>query len=1063
MAIGDLFNGAKNALDNVKNSIKNTASFGSALIQGSNISSGEWNVIMDRLSKQGMSGDYKISYEKTNDGNYLSIYDNNRSTAWMYDPKAQTLRPVDSITNGSVVYTNKGDNILGKEDITKINEARQNVETVKNGVQGGSGGGGGSVDAGGVAGGDIASMFSGIPSSGGGSSSSGTSATGEDNRSKSSDENLQGATTNLTDYETYLGANSDVEYKRLPEIIANYESALTNFVRLSNGQKAKINFLIFPKYITSEADLKSKSYLLRYKVDIPKFTIESRVRKFGYTGKMTMIDNNNSLKFVFNNMMNYYMAICITYLNDDAENGAAKGVIYEPYIVQLEEAREVTNPNSPLKHYEVTFRDTISAIAQDISWANIYYFNPTLQYPLSFETLITGVINHLFNISDQLTGDGKITLRRDIIYSELSKPGSCSTNLASFCLSEINPEGSILDALDVILTYASCELPSVVETLSEKSSLDLSWFSENDDSSILFPLYISEEFADPVYVGKFMATDIKNNATSEKNFKSSEYKGTEFSSIGDNSPIAKPVTPGSSSGSSGVGQVVMGEASATPPLTVGGTTDNTASAAQTPASNQTSTPAATPAQGSSPTPQQPAQPTQPQQPAQPQQPQQPAQPAQPAPKPDSGTASSNNGTKPTVSGNGTETKPAGTVEQGQTTATATATGGSTPVTLEKPAKKERGVMKLDDVYNIGSTLMKTMIVDQNAVKDYLYIPRQYAFKNILTPFQLAFNKEAPIISESINPICEKSGTNVNFTEDEKKYTCFFNRMFSPIYAYTTFPINLKLVSDMWKNIMFMGNMADESQTDVFYLEWILNYFADIFLNMNESNKFPSPTPAFLVKAATLFKNVQSTDVSKNIVGAPKTLSAALQKVSYVAKTAMGALSTVSNLIQESISLFKKSSGNNSSMTSEIIKNEKDKELFNYYFSNVKVLKSLYPVAEECWYLGKYLESFIHYNTSYGIRVLGNMLRRPNEILKLNKPMKVKDPDKVVKVSKEDSSLMQNEEYIAIDTTTANSDSVLLYIMSIEHVFDGDTFTDNIFCNRFYDECDAKIKTISTSK
>ena len=92
-----------------------------------------------------------------------------------------------------------------------------------------------------------------------------------------------------------------------------------------------------------------------------------------------------------------------------------------------------------------------------------------------------------------------------------------------------------------------------------------------------------------------------------------------------------------------------------------------------------------------------------------------------------------------------------------------------------------------------------------------------------------------------------------------------------------------------------------------------------------------------------------------------------------------------------------------------------------------------------------------------------MLRRPNEILKLNKPMKVKDPDKVVKVSKEDSSLMQNEEYIAIDTTTANSDSVLLYIMSIEHVFDGDTFTDNIFCNRFYDECDAKIKTISTSK
>lgn len=1033
MAVGNFFESAKNAFNNVKNAAQNTINFGSALLQGSNISSGEWDIIMGKLSQQGQSGNYNVSFD--NDKNFLSIIDKTNGTEWKYDTHYQTLTYVDRVSHEGETYVNESQSILTEEDIQKIKEIRTNVEEGKTVTQ--QTAKDGSTAGAGAVGGDIASMFSGIPSSTG-TSSGGTSATGDDNRSKSSDENLQGVTTNLTDYETYLGANGDVEYKRLSEIIANYESSLTNFVHLANGQKVKINFIIFPKYITSEAELKAKSYFLRYKVDIPKFSIESRIRKFGYTGKMTMIDNNNSLKFVFNNMMNYYMAICITYLNDDAENSGFKGIIYEPYIVQLEEAKEITDPGSSLKQFDVTFRDAISAIAQDISWASIFYFNPTLQYPLSFETLITGVINHLFNISDQLTGDGKITLRRDIIYSELSKPGTCSTNLASFCLSEIDPEGSILDALNVILTYASCELPSITESLSKKSSLDLSWFSENDNSNILFPLYISEEFADPVYVGKFMATDIKNNATSEKNFKSSEFKGTEFSSIGDNSPIAKPVTPGSSSGASGVGQVVTGE----PPAAVGGTTESVTGTATPPATTPQPT-TETPTQGTTPAQQQ----------------------TPPATTGDTTNSSStsNSGTKPTVSGSGVETKPAGTVAQGQTTSTGTAADGSTPVTLEQPAKKEKKVLQLESVYNVGSALMKSMIVDQDAVKDYLYIPRQYAFKNILTPFQLAFNKEKPIISESINPICEKSGSNIDFTEDEKRYTCFFNRMFSPLYAYTTFPINLKLVSDMWKNIMFMGNMADESQTDVFYLEWLLNYFADIFLNMNESNKFPSPTPAFLVKAATMFKNVQPTDISKNIVGTPKTLSDALQKAGYLAKATLGVISTVSNFVKDSINLFKKASGNNSSMTSEIIKNEKDKELFNYYFSNVKVLKSLYPVAEECWYLGKYLESFIHYNTSYGIKVLGNMLRRPNEIFKLNKPMKVKDSDKAVQVDKENSSLMQNEEYIAIDTTSTNADSILLYIMSIEHIFDGDTFTDSIFCNRFYDECDIKINTISNSK
>ena len=373
----------------------------------------------------------------------------------------------------------------------------------------------------------------------------GQNPTGDDNRNKASDENLDGTTTNLTDYETYIGSRSDANHKRLSEIIANYESKLTNFVDLSNNTRIKINFIIFPKYITSENDLKNKSYILRYKTDVLKFSIKSRIRKFGYTGEMIMVDNNNSLRFLFNNMMNYYMAICISFpLDHNNLKLQYKSIIYEPYIVQLEEAEELTSNDNTLKHYRIKFRDALSAIAQDISWASIYYFNPTLQYPISFETLITGVINHLYNISDQLTGDGKITLRKNILFSELSTPSQCSTNLASFCLSEIDPEGSVLDALDTILTYASCELPSITKVLNENSDLDLSWFSENENSNILFPLYINEDYADTYYISKFLNADIVKNATSEKNYKTSASAGTSFSTIGNNSPIAKPIING---------------------------------------------------------------------------------------------------------------------------------------------------------------------------------------------------------------------------------------------------------------------------------------------------------------------------------------------------------------------------------------------------------------------------------------------------------------------------------------------------------------------------------------
>ena len=752
---------------------------------------------------------------------------------------------------------------------------------------------------------------------------------------------------------------------------------------------------------------------------------------------MIMVDNNNSLRFLFNNMMNYYMAICISFpLDHNNLKLQYKSIIYEPYIVQLEEAEELTSNDNTLKHYRIKFRDALSAIAQDISWASIYYFNPTLQYPISFETLITGVINHLYNISDQLTGDGKITLRKNILFSELSTPSQCSTNLASFCLSEIDPEGSVLDALDTILTYASCELPSITKILNENSDLDLSWFSENENSNILFPLYINEDYADTYYISKFLNADIAKNATSEKNYKTSASAGTSFSTIGNNSPIAKPIINGGYNNDSSTSVNLQNNAS--PPLSTGSTESTESSM---PVSDEEAKNGFLPSMDDRLL-------------------------EDTGPDVDQMSAGKNTPTAEEFKGGGIPFDDGLLPDDlaGYTAEDVPQPGtypSDTPTESVEPKSKDNNGEKTnitDDVAN----LTQCLVLDKDAIPGHLFKPRHYIFKNILMPFQFAFNN-TPVISESINPAKEKNGEALTYTADEKKYSCFFNRMDTPIYGYTTFPINLKLVSDMWKNIMFMGNMADESQTDIFYLEWIINYFAEVFLNIYESNKFPSPTPAFLVKAATLFKNLMPSVTSKNATGKLNTLSDALAKINTAAKLSLGVTSTIYNFVQDSIKLYKNSSQNgNTTITSQIIKNEKDKELFNFYFSNVKVLKSLYPVAEECWHLGRYLESFVHYNTSYGFSIFGNLLRRTNEIIKFNKATKVKG-DELVKTDSSNSSYSQKEEILAIDTTSANSDSVLLYVMGVEHVFEGDTFIDNLFCNRFYDEIDAKIQKTSSSK
>lgn len=110
-----------------------------------------------------------------------------------------------------------------------------------------------------------------------------------------------------------------------------------------------------------------------------------------------------------------------------------------------------------------------------------------------------------------------------------------------------------------------------------------------------------------------------------------------------------------------------------------------------------------------------------------------------------------------------------------------------------------------------------------------------------------------------------------------------------------------------------------------------------------------------------------------------------------------------------------------------------KEAFEEANAYVKALQSEDPVTEALVEIGKNVASFVLLNTSYSFNMRGNLLFRPNEIIKLNK-------------NKKDDS---NQE-TSFTTDMSNSDYVLLYVSNVTHIFNGKSYTNRVMCNKIYE-------------
>lgn len=93
-----------------------------------------------------------------------------------------------------------------------------------------------------------------------------------------------------------------------------------------------------------------------------------------------------------------------------------------------------------------------------------------------------------------------------------------------------------------------------------------------------------------------------------------------------------------------------------------------------------------------------------------------------------------------------------------------------------------------------------------------------------------------------------------------------------------------------------------------------------------------------------------------------------------------------------------------------------------------------PIKEILMQIGKSIASLVLLNNIYSFQTHGSLLRRPNEIINLYMPM----------------DEFENAP-TPIHTDMAMSKNVMLYVTSVIHSFNGNTFRDKVICNRIYEK------------
>lgn len=755
-----------------------------------------------------------------------------------------------------------------------------------------------------------------------------------------------------------------------------------------------------------------------------EFNLVDDITQFGLTGSLLVKNEAGSLNMLVNNHTNFQAIIIISV--QDNESFTYK---LEPYIFEIVDIKPVKYGDDPTPYYNFTLESELSFIARTHHWVSVLKFDQGIKTSPSYEAVYECLLNY-FKRYISVSSNKQFYLEKDIYFVE----GAPDTHeLVEATLKKIPGDSTIAEAMHIIGQDA-CTSVWAEEDMEKE-------FQVFSQGAIYVPMFFRDEYADMqnMYVRAYEGVDHDDKTDSGSGTENSAGDATgqnnndgqtagaaqgtttdQSAAAGSNNAAAVAAATaaqsqgGNSSGSgsntatqSSGGQTTAGSKNNTAPSNGGGQAAGgnslnissqlaAATAAVRTAVNITAS--TIPASGQTSTAQQPA--TQQLASGNPQQntTQTPASQHQAQPSA-AGMVSADPATAINTGGQ--------TAAQGAAAVSATSTTGQTSETQKEnltQSSKDYIAALLGDstqktplyehIDSDNTTEVQEAISGDSATASETYMVRRHYFlRNMYMPFDLAFKKEGfSIIFESFNPtykVDEKGEMTVS--DDEANYAPMYGYANSGLDDYRAYPIDNRASSTFWKNMIFCFVKGTGTGSSLVYFDWIYRYYHYNFLktHKHQDSKILNIIPAFYTLQTSL-KNAIKTASEKN--------------------------------------------------KSELEANYKD---FCELNSNLFILDSESPAKEIQFHIGKMLASFVLLNNSAEFVAPGKLFRRPNEIIKLNRSSNPPADD-------EENADLTSVEPNYIYTNNRDSNTTMLYVRQVVHMFKNNEYTNKIVGNKIYD-------------
>ena len=244
--------------------------------------------------------------------------------------------------------------------------------------------------------------------------------------------------------------------------------------------------------------------------------------------------------------------------------------------------------------------------------------------------------------------------------------------------------------------------------------------------------------------------------------------------------------------------------------------------------------------------------------------------------------------------------------------------------------------------------------------------RQMTMRDFYMPFCLAFGNDTP---GEYGVIYEIYNPNEFDVSSYGSINGVYNN--KSLYNMTYTPMQLHTVADKWKNVVFIDCSSDGSggSSTLIFFSWFYDYYNQVFLNSKKKKYKTNVSPDFYT-------------VSKN------------EKIGHAKK------------MQPTFD-----------------------SLFDEYNACTYATQTDDTVGECLRHMGKNIASFILLNDIYTFNMDGNMLRRPNEIVRLGV----------------DKSNNGSKNMLEIATDILQNPFVMLYIRQVTHIFTPTNYQNKLDC------------------